>query len=82
MPRPNWSRDLPRPLKIPGVMDLKALADVRTLIGHLPKAVRARDTWQYVERELKKAAAGDDTSQISIALQMALQLERVEYLQK
>jgi hypothetical protein len=31
---------LPRPLKIPGVMDLKTLADVRTLIGHLPKAFR------------------------------------------
>jgi hypothetical protein len=43
------------------------------------EAVRASDTWQYVERELKKAAAGNDTSQISVALQMALQLERIEY---
>jgi hypothetical protein len=69
----------PRPLKIPGAVDLKTLADVRTMIGHLPKAVRTRDTWRYVERELKKAAAGNDTSQISVALQMALQLERIEY---
>jgi hypothetical protein len=28
----------PRPLTIPTVMDLKTLADVRALIGHLPKA--------------------------------------------
>jgi hypothetical protein len=37
-------------------MDLKTLADVRTLIGHLPKATRAKGTWQYVARELDKAA--------------------------
>jgi hypothetical protein len=80
MPRPNWSRPLPRPLKIPGVIDLKTLADVRTLIGHLPKATRAKSTWQYVERELKSAAAGADTTQLSIALQMLLMLECVEYV--
>jgi hypothetical protein len=27
--RPNWSRDLPRQIRIPGIMDLKTLADVR-----------------------------------------------------
>ena len=79
MPRPNWSRPLPRPLTIPTVMDLKTLADVRTLLGHLPKETRARDTWQHVEAELTKAAAGADTTQTYVALQMVLQLERVEY---
>jgi hypothetical protein len=60
-------------------MDLVKLADVQTLIGHLPKETRAKDTWQYVEAEMKKAAAGGDTAQVSIALQMVLQLERVEF---
>jgi hypothetical protein len=35
-----------------------------------------------VEAELKKAAAGGDTTQVSIALRMVLQLERVEYRAK
>jgi hypothetical protein len=61
MPRQNWSHRLPRALKIPGVMDLKTLADVRKLIGHLPKETRAKGTWHYVEAELKKPAAGGDT---------------------
>jgi hypothetical protein len=77
--RPNWSRPLPRALTIPTVMDLKTLADVRTLLGHLPKETRARDTWRHVEAELKKAAAGADTTQVSIALQIVLSLEGVEW---
>jgi hypothetical protein len=63
MPRPNWSRPLPRPLTIPNVMKLRTLADVRTLIGHLPKETLAKDTWQRVEAELKKAVASGDTTQ-------------------
>jgi hypothetical protein len=78
----DWSRALPRPLTIPTVMDLVTLADVRTLIGHLPKETRARDTWQHVEAELKKAAVGGDTKQVYVALQMVLQLENVEYQKK
>jgi hypothetical protein len=60
-------------------MDLVTLADVRSLIGHLPKEARAKDTWQHVEAELDKAAAaGGDTTQVSIALHMVLMLENVE----
>jgi hypothetical protein len=81
LPGPNWSRalSLPLPLTIPTVMDLVTLADVRTLLGHLPKETRAKSTWQHVESELKKAAAGGNTAQVSIALQMMLQLEHIEY---
>ena len=63
-------------------MDLFTLADVRTLLGHLPKETRARDTWRHVEAELEKASAGGDTTQVSIALRMVLMLEKVEYRPK
>jgi hypothetical protein len=53
---------------------------VRTLIEkHLPKETRAKSTWQHVEAELNNAAVSGDATQLSIALQMVLQLERVEY---
>jgi hypothetical protein len=50
-------------------MDMVTLADVRALLGHLPKETRTKSTWQHVEAELKKAAASGDTAQVSIALQ-------------
>jgi hypothetical protein len=79
--RPNWSRPLSRPLKIPGVMDIKTLADVRTLLDHLPKETRAQSTWQHVEAELRKASTGDDQAVIELfaALQTVLMLEGVEF---
>jgi hypothetical protein len=79
MPRQDWSHPLTRPLTIPGVMKLRTLADVRTLIGHLPKAARAQDRWQYIQRELQQAAVTGDAKQVSIALQMAMMLDRIEY---
>ena len=79
MPRPNWSRPLPRALTIPTIMDLVTLADVRTLIGHLPKETRAKSTWQHVEATLKQAATGGDTAELWASLQMILMLEGVEY---
>jgi hypothetical protein len=59
VPRPNWSRPLPRTLIIPGGMTIRTLADVRTLISRVPKERRARATWQYGERQLAEAAAGE-----------------------
>jgi hypothetical protein len=60
-------------------MVLVTLADVRVLIGHLPKETRAKSTWQHVEAALKQTATGGDTAQVWVALQMVLQLEHVEY---
>jgi hypothetical protein len=80
--RPDWSRPLPRPLVIPGVMTLKTLADVRSLLGHLPKDVRARSTWQSVADQLDAAARGADTGDVAVALQLVLMLEKVEFRRK
>ena len=79
MPRPNWSRPLPRVLTIPTILDLVTLADVRTLIGRLPKETRGQSNWQHVEAQLKQAATGGDVAELWAALQMVLMLEGVEY---
>jgi hypothetical protein len=59
-------------------MTLKTLADVRALIEHLGDR-RDRTTWRHVIAELAKAAGGSDPADASIALRMALSIERVEY---
>jgi hypothetical protein len=79
--RLNWSRPLPRPLKIPSVMTLKTLADVRTLMQHLPDGHRERSTWQHVEKQLNAAALGEvETIDVAVPLRLVLQLERVPCL--
>jgi len=51
------------PLKIPTVMMLKTLADVRELIArHLPAECRERDTWRHVSDRLAEAARAAATS--------------------
>ena len=50
--RADWSRPLPRPLIIRGVMQLSTLADVRELLRHLPDGHRERPTWRYIAAEL------------------------------
>ena len=82
LPRPNWSRPLPRPLKIPSVTTLKTLADVRELVErHLPSGHRQRSTWQHVEKQLNAAALGTvDTVNVAVPLRLVLQLERVPCL--
>jgi hypothetical protein len=77
VPRPNWQHPLPQTLIIPGVMKLKTLADVRTLIGHVPKERRALDTWRHVEKCLNAAATGGDIKDATIALRLVLTLEGV-----
>ncbi len=78
MPRQNWSRALPQPLVIPKVMTLRTLADVRTLLRHLPKDRGEWHTWHHVAAELKRAAAGADVIDLAVALRLALMLENVE----
>jgi hypothetical protein len=76
--RPNWSRPLPRPLKIPSVTTLKTLADVRTLMQRLPDGHRERSTtWRHVAKQLAAAADDGDINDAVISLRLVLQLERV-----
>ena len=78
MPRLNWSRPLPRTLIIPDVMTIRTVADVRDLIErHLPVEVREKPTWRHVASLLPEAAAGADTVDVSVALRLVLELERV-----
>ncbi len=58
-------------------MKLKTLADVRTLIGHVPKERRALATWRHVEKYLAAAAAGGDVRDAAIALRLVLMMEGV-----
>ena len=77
--RPDWSRRLPRPLQIPNVMKLVTLSDVRELIEkHLPADYRQKDTWQHVAAQVAEAASGGNIVDVSIALRLALMLERVQ----
>jgi hypothetical protein len=77
--RPTWSTPLPRPITIPKVMTLKTLADVRALLRHIPADPRKLMTWQHVEKTLQECAVGEDTVNISVALQLVLQFEGVPY---
>jgi hypothetical protein len=60
-------------------MTLETLADVRKLLGHIPKERRQLSTWQHVEATLQARVAADDSVNISVALQIVLQGERVPY---
>jgi hypothetical protein len=79
LPRADWSRPLPRPIVIPKVMTLATLDDVRALIKrHLPLQIREKPTWRYVRVKLAEAARSGNTTDVVVALQIALHLEGVE----
>ena len=77
MSRPNWSQPLPQPLRIPGIMMLQTLADLRTLLSHVPVQRRQFNTWRHVAKCLNGAARGGDVAGAVVALRMVLMLEHV-----
>jgi hypothetical protein len=80
LPRPDWSRPLPRPLIIPDPLTLETLAEVRALVEkHLPAEYRTKFTWRHLAGLLKRAAEGrQDVSEVSTALRIGLQLEGIK----
>jgi hypothetical protein len=59
-------------------MTLNTLADVRTLIKHLPDGHRERSTWRHVAKQLAAAADGGNINDLVVPLLLVLQLERIE----
>jgi hypothetical protein len=57
------------------LLTLHTLADVRLLVKRVPRQRRLEVTWQHVEACLKSGDAQD----VTVALQIVLQLERVPY---
>ena len=78
--RADWTKPLRKPLTIPGVMTLRTLADVRTLISHVPAERRELRTWQHVAAQVATAAwATTDVADAVIALRLVLMLEKVDH---
>jgi hypothetical protein len=76
--RPDWSRPLPQPIVIPDLMTVRTLADVRTLLGHLPKEYRAKETWRRVATTLDEAAGGEiQPVEVTVALKLVLSMEGI-----
>jgi hypothetical protein len=76
---PDWSRPLPQPLVIPGLMTLATLADVRTLLDHLPAGRREKETWRYVADRLDETARGASVVEVFALLRMVLAMEGIAY---
>lgn len=77
--RTDWSRPLPQSLVIPGLMMLRTLADVRTLLGHLPVEHREQENWRYVATKLDEAARGASVVELFAVLRAVLTMEGIAY---
>ena len=66
------------------MMTFKTLADVRKLIGHMPKEFRDRSAWQRIAALLGDAArSGDATpADVTVALELVLMMEKVTFRQR
>jgi hypothetical protein len=78
--QPNWSRPLPRLLKIPGVTTLATLADVRELVEHHLASECWEPEWHRVINRLHEAARGDDMTNLMVSLRLVLELEQIPCL--
>jgi hypothetical protein len=79
---PDWSRPLPQSLVIPDLMMLQTLADVRTLLGHLPPEHREKENWRYVATKLDEAARGASVVEVFALLRTVLAMEGIAYRPK
>jgi len=80
LPPPDWSLELPQPLRIPKMTTLRTLADVRSLIDYLPAEYRQRKAWRVMGKRLEEAAQNGDVGQAAIALRIVLMLENIPCL--
>jgi hypothetical protein len=76
---PDWSRTLPQPLVIPGLMTLATLADVRTLLDHVPAEHREKENWRYAAAKLDEAARGASVVEVFALLCTVLTMEGIAY---
>jgi hypothetical protein len=76
---PDWLQPLPQSLVIPGLITLRTLADVRTLLGHLPVEHREQENWRYVAAKLDEAARGASVVEAFAVLRTVLSMEGIAY---
>ena len=79
---PDWSQPLPQSLVIPGVIMLRTLADVRTLLDQLPVEHREQENWRYVAIKLDEAARGASVVEVFALLRTVLVMEGIAYRPK
>jgi len=77
--RPDWSRKLPRPLKLPTITTLRTLAIFAPARPSACRSSRAKHLAPVADR-LQHAARGGDINDAVTSLRLVLQLERVPCL--
>ena len=79
---PDWSQPLPQLLIIPGLITLRTLADVRTLLDQVPVEHREQENWRYVATKLDEAARGASVVEAFAVLRAVLSMEGIAYRPK
>jgi hypothetical protein len=60
-------------------MTLAMLADVRTLLDHVPAEHREQENWRYVATKLDEAARGASVVELFAVLRAVLTMEGIAY---